>query len=221
MVHQLPVVQREPPLFIPVAGARPRLPQPPLLGEVLRQEVHQVALAGRRVRHLQTVEFRAPHRHVPVGDDLALVVVDVDVARRAVLQIGYLQGVGVADLLGGEHDVQLGDAEHGLGLLVLAHEVFQCVVRLGEDELPRLVFAVLLAAFHEEALHVAVGVSLPFGVAEFLSLVFRSYPLFYQHSKSETLTSYSKKKISYLLWIVLLGPSVTRRHSLLVFEFSL
>jgi hypothetical protein len=192
VVHQLPVVQREPPLLETVARPGSRLPQPPLFGEILRQEAQKVGLVLRRIRHLQSVQLGAPYCHVPVRDDLAVFVIDEYVSGGAVLQERQLKGGGVVHLLRREDDVQLGHFENGLRVFVLADEILQRIFRLRQHEFSRVVLAVFFAALHQEAFHVAAGVGLPVRVAELFSLVFGADPLFYQNPETRRVVNGAK-----------------------------
>lgn len=181
VVHQLAVVEREPAPLVPVGGAGAGLRDPALAREVAAQHAHQVRLVGHREGDLQPVQLRAPDRHVPVVHHLGVVVVDVDVPRAAVLHERDLHRAAVLDLGRRERHVQLGDAQHRLRLLALLHVVLERVIRLREDELARLVAAVLLALLHQEPLHVARRVAGPVVQRELQPLVLGPDPLLDQY----------------------------------------
>lgn len=181
VVHQLAIVQREPAPLVAVRRTWTGFRQPTLFGEVARQQADQLPLAGRRIGDLQPMQFRAPNRHVPVVDRLLVVVVHVDVTRRAVLHVRQLHTVGMTEFARRERHVQLADAQHRLRVARLLHMVLDGVVRLGQDELARLVALVLFALLHQEALHVTGRVAGPVVHGELEPIVFGANPLFDEH----------------------------------------
>lgn len=62
-------------------------------------------------------------------------------------------------------------------------DLLQCVLVLTEYELPGLVPAVFLSSLHEKPFHGSREIRLSFWVAEFLSFVFCTNPLFNQNSE--------------------------------------
>jgi hypothetical protein len=94
------------------------------------------------------VQLAAADGVVPVDHSLRVVVVNVDVPGGAVLQVVYLQRVGEGDLDRAEGNVDVGNLDHGLRVLLVLDVVLDCVVDLAEDKFPRQELIVLPALLH-------------------------------------------------------------------------